>query len=686
MAKPTEMEPLRYNADTGKVEGLLNGVWQELEKIDAAWKDAYRVSPSPGGEEAMLEINTTEGLLTYMIPTAKSGIVVRPREMQRAPTGKKAPDWPVTMPTGTGVAPLSPEEEAKKTGKAPTTAQLALPDHHYEPDPSGSGEYIQVPDGYRAVVLPSVEDLDTGDILPRKLDYVRDPYQPLPAWRQQKPLTLEQTIEGYITQLLAEGDIKGATAWRDWLQRATPQQKAQLELQERQRQDIQARWEYEQAQKQATAQQKATAQEMATAQQQAAAEATARRAEQTAQQQAEQEAYNRAITERSFGVSQAQQQFQNQVALQEQARADWAQQLQIQASPGDWWTQMRLLRGQQPNIPYTGQRVVPLPEWAQRGQPGLPAGQAGAFPQLGGSQVAREAALLPQLMGAQRGTLEQLPPPGFGGLSPAGQVPVPKGVQPFAVPVMAPKRRYWASKEGEERVEIAREDIDLWESRGWDVEVADTQEPTQPPKTLPPVPQPDFTVTPEEEAAARAAWTERAALQFQKLPASERFRGTYGYSPEEYQRRYPEEYEQMLRPPPKVGEGLPAWAPPQPARARSPYGDLPPAPQPARALTPYGYPQGSQRGVAGQLPEQGLRQAFGGQPVGQARQLPSLGAPPFPSAQSWANLVPAEQAMFGSEIANLGFYGPDYRRQWEATLPSWEVRRPYSRAYPSIGR
>ena len=88
---------------------------------------------------------------------------------------------------------------------------------------------------------------------------------------------------------------------------------------------------------------------------------------------------------------------------------------------------------------------------------------------------------------------------------------------------------------------------------------------------------------------------------------------------------------------------------------------------------------------AGLLPRSGLRQAFGGQLVSRARQLPTLGAPTFPSAQSWGRLMPSEQEMFRGEIRSQGFPEQDYWSQWASTLPSWGSQPRFRRMPSALG-
>lgn len=61
--------------------------------------------------------------------------------------------------------------------------------------------------------------------------------------------------------------------------------------------------------------------------------------------------------------------------------------------------------------------------------------------------------------------------------------------------------------------------------------------------------------------------------------------------------------------------------------------------------------------------------AGNGGPIGQARQLPSLGAPQFPSLQSYNNLLPSERETFNAGIQAQGFPLEDYLAQLNATFP-----------------
>jgi len=91
------------------------------------------------------------------------------------------------------------------------------------------------------------------------------------------------------------------------------------------------------------------------------------------------------------------------------------------------------------------------------------------------------------------------------------------------------------------------------------------------------------------------------------------------------------------------------------------------------------------QGFYGQFPEQGLRQALGGQGVSKPRLLPSLGAPQFPSPQSWRNMMPSEQQMFGPEIQTQGFYPPDYEKQWREQIGGWTKKQPFGRKPKTMG-
>lgn len=301
--------------------------------------------------------------------------------------------------------------------------------------------------------------------------------------------------------------------------------------------------------------------------------------------------------------------------------------IDIQRSPGDWATYQEMLASvTSPAVPWAGQRMVPYGNWLKPfgGQAGLPTGAGYGAPWTPGYGGA--------------------PAPGWQGTGGVGMTPEQLTAAPAAWEAYGKQQRERAGlpptlRQPSMSIEARRSQLIQSGVEPQDVEDYIRQE-YAPGWIGAPPPVPDFTETPEMAVGRQAIFaTQRAEAQNR----------AYGFS--------------------IGGMQFPAgtnkdWARAQYNAAQG----LQPTFLTAPGTSPYG---------------ERLTSAFQGQPVGQARQLSAMGAPAFPSEQSYRNLTPSEREMLQSKVQGQGFPWEDYEEQMRRLWSQTYKTAPF-RTYPRV--
>jgi len=352
-----------------------------------------------------------------------------------------------------------------------------------------------------------------------------------------------------------------------------------------------------------------------------------------------------------FGAAERQRQFQRELSTRQQQQGELKTFIDLSQSPGDYFTYLSMLRGGQPNAPFVssfeGGRAIP----------GYAGGAVAGPLGLGGGQPFQPGGFQPTQARAAQGNrpdgIYVDPTTGRVSLTPEqaqrlgqaqdlpGEVPLPAATIGPTAPTVAPRVYY------------------------------------DPITGLPTEAPPEHLRVPDQAATAGPVATQVnpadldrqiAALQQQlvvdrgQLVNAQQGQAPAGISPQMMvgainirmvQRQAELQRLQLQR------SRIPVVAAPVGQAQPGLVGALNAPSQPGTAQAAYG---------------PGLQAAFQGNVVPQARPLPALGAPPFPSAQSFSRLTPAERDIFGSEVKRQGFFLPDYQEQLRWSFPGTTQR------------
>ena len=429
----------------------------------------------------------------------------------------------------------------------------------------------------------------------------------------------KESLEEHATELYLSGDIAGAQVIMDFLGTPTA---TQIEQQEYDRARIEEQQEYDRER---------LAEQTKNLEAQRGVENTLARDRLTMSDQQFQQTYGlsknqfmagedqRSFENRfaqdQFNANQEQLQFSNQQALTDQAFRATELGLDLLNSPGDLFTFLTRLRGEQGSLPFQqGGQAIPrtFPFTFNQATPPQPFGL-------------RDRDWAPQDYdwgpgGYQQPKVPQSP------LSPPREDPVTGELipNPFDMPDIAPSPLLVAPSASRDAVrEIMRDQAAAEDPITWDVaqQIADMEIQTTPPATAP-----------IGEVATTSMMAPRLGAG-----ATSPMGGTIAQAG-------------MINPTAQTSPSQQLGFGGTGTRTVTPSG------MPTTTLQPFGLPTST----VGPLPRQGLSQAFLGMPPTGRRTLASLGAPPALSAQSMTRLTPTERSIRLSEAKAQGFSEQDF--------------------------